>query len=335
MDLSTNYMGLNLKNPLVASASPLSKDVDNYKRLEDAGISAIVTHSLFEEQLVKENEDSEFFSSLGAESTAEAMTYIPETGMFALNPEEYLAHIATAKKNVNVPVIGSINGFSVGGWIKYAKRMEDAGADAIELNIYFVPTNPELPSSVIEGNYLDIVKAVKSSVAIPVAVKLSPFFSSMANMAKNLDDAGADALVLFNRFYQPDIDLDALEVKPNLELSTSYDMRLPLRWIAILHGHIRGSLAATSGIYTAEDVIKMIMVGADVTMLCSVLLKFGIDGVGDILKGVEMWMREHEYESIAQMKGSMSQKSCENPALFERAQYMKVLSSYSASEYSV
>ncbi|MCK5179113.1 MAG: dihydroorotate dehydrogenase-like protein [Candidatus Omnitrophica bacterium] len=328
MDLSTTYMGLKLKNPVVISASPLSKSMDNYKRMQDAGAAAIVNHSLFEEQILKESAISEHFSNLGTDSFAESLTYIPETGAYALDPNEYVEHIGKAKKMVNIPVIGSLNGFSSGGWTKYAKRMEEAGADALELNIYFVPTDPSLSGERIEENYLEIFRSIKSTVKIPVAVKLSPFFSSIANMATKLDDAGADAVVLFNRFYQPDIDLENLEVTPNLILSTPHDIRLPLRWIAILYGQIKGSLAATSGIYDAQDVIKMIMVGADVTMLCSVLLKTGIEYVNDILKDMQEWMKVHQYESVQQMKGSMSQKSCQNPDSFERAHYMKILQSY-------
>jgi dihydroorotate dehydrogenase (fumarate) len=328
MDLSTKYMGLELKNPIVASASPLSKNVDNYKRMEDAGIAAIVNHSLFEEQIIKENEASEFFSTEGTNSFAESLTYAPETGMYEMDPDEYVKHVAFAKKAVSIPVIGSLNGYSMGGWVKYAKRLEEVGADALELNIYFVPTDLESPGLNIEKNYLDIFQSIKSTVKIPVAVKLSPFFSSIANMAKNLDEAGADALVLFNRFYQPDIDLENLEVTPNLILSTPHDMRLPLRWIAILYGRLKASLAATSGMHNAQDILKMIMVGADATMLCSVLLKNGIEHANSILKDMEKWMEEHDYESIKQMKGSMSQKSCPNPDSFERAHYMKILQSY-------
>jgi dihydroorotate dehydrogenase (fumarate) len=328
MDLSTTYMGLELKNPIVASASPLSKNMDNYKRMQDAGVAAVVNHSLFEEQIIKEGEASDYFSNLGTDSFSEALDYVPEAGEYTLGPEEYIEHIAKAKKIVDMPVIASLNGFSKGGWIKYAKRLEEAGADALELNIYFVPTDPVFSSSKIEQNYLEIFQSIKSTVKIPVAVKLSPFFSSLANMAKQLDDAGADGIVLFNRFYQPDIDLENLEVTPNLILSTPHDIRLPLRWIAILYGQLQASLAATSGVYNAQDVLKLIMAGADVTMLCSVLLKNGIEYVSDILKEMQEWMKAHEYESVQQMKGSMSQKSCQNPDSFERAHYMKILQSY-------
>ena len=328
MDLSTTYMGLKLKNPIVASASPLSKNMDNYKRMRDAGIAAVVNHSLFEEQIIKENEASDYFSNVGTDSFAESLTYVPETGTYALDPDEYVEHIGKAKQVVDIPVIGSLNGFSMGGWVKYAKRIEEAGADALELNIYFVPKDPSLSGAKVEDNYLEIFQSVKSTVKIPVAVKLSPFFSSIANMVKRLDDAGADGIVLFNRFYQPDIDLENLEVSPNLILSPPHDIRLPLRWIAILYGQIKAGLAATSGIYNAQDVLKMVMVGADVTMLCSVLLKNGIEYVEEILKDMREWMKVHQYESVKQMKGSMSQKSCQNPDSFERAHYMKILQSY-------
>ena len=328
MDLSTTYMGLELKNPIVASASPLSKNMDNYRRMQDAGVAAIVNHSLFEEQILKENEASDYFSTLGIDSFAESLSYVPETGAYGIDPAEYIDHIAKAKKIVDIPVIGSLNGFSQGGWVRYAKRIEEAGADALELNVYFVPTDPAIPGSRVEENYLEIFQSIKSTVKIPIAVKLSPFFSSIANMAMRLDDAGADAVVLFNRFYQPDIDLENLEVTPNLILSTPHDIRLPLRWIAILYGQIKANLGATSGIYNAQDVLKMIMTGADVTMLCSALLKNGIEYVNDILKDMQEWMKVHQYESVQQMKGSMSQKSCQNPDSFERAHYMKILQSY-------
>ena len=328
MDLSTTYMGLSLKNPLVASASPLSENIDNFRRLEDAGIAAIVNYSLFEEQLTYEAHELQHYLTYGTDSFAESLTYFPESSDFILGPEEYLKHISKARQAVKIPVIGSLNGYSDGGWVKYAKKIEEAGANALELNIYFLPTDPNISSDRVEKIYLDILKSVKATVAIPVAVKISPYFSAMANMAKRLDESGADGLVLFNRFYQPDIDLENLEVVPNVLLSTPQAMRLPLRWIAILHSQVKASLAATSGIHQADDVLKMIMTGADVTMLCSTLLKNGIGHVTKILQDMELWMNEHGYISLKQMKGSMSQKSCESPQAFERANYMKALKSF-------
>lgn len=328
MNLSTRYMGLALNNPLVASASPLSENVGNFKKLEDAGVSAIVMHSLFEEQLSNEALEMDHHLNFGTESYAESLSFFPEPAEYKVGPEEYLDHIAKAKKSIAIPVIASLNGYTRGGWTKYAQNMEEAGADAIELNIYHIPTDLKESAQFVEQKYLDILASVKATVKIPVAVKLSPYFSNMANMAKQLDDAGADALVLFNRFYQPDIDLESLEVLPHVNLSTPQAMRLPLRWIAILHGQIGCSLAATSGIHSHLDILKMIMVGADVTMLCSTILKNGIRHITDIRQNIETWMEEHEYESIQQMRGSLSQKNCADPQGFERAQYMKTLQSY-------
>ncbi|HUU82500.1 MAG TPA: dihydroorotate dehydrogenase-like protein [Phycisphaerae bacterium] len=328
MDLSTTYMGLSLKNPLVASAGPLTAEIGTIRQLEDAGAGAVVLHSLFEEQLSHEAEELEHHLTHGAESFAEAVTYFPQAGAYKLGPDEYLEHVAKAKAAVGIPVIGSLNGASVGGWTEYARRIEEAGADALELNVYFVATDPSLTSSQVEDRYVDILKAVKKAVRVPVAIKLGPFFSAMASMAQRLDQAGADALVLFNRFYQPDIDLDQLEVVPNVVLSGPYEMRLPLRWMAILYGRVKASLAAARGIASAHDVLKMLMAGADVTQMLSVLLRKGPGEVSGILEGMKAWMEEHEYESVQQMKGSMSQKSCAEPAAFERANYMKTLQSY-------
>jgi dihydroorotate dehydrogenase (fumarate) len=328
MELKTKYMGLELKNPIVPSASPLTWSLDNVKTMEDNGASAIVVHSLFEEQISHESGELDHYLSYGTESFAEATSYFPEQDEYKVGPVEYLDLIADIKKAVGVPVIGSLNGVSNGGWVKYAKNMQDAGADAIELNVYYVPTNPNLTGSEIETMYVDVLKAVKESVTVPVAMKLSPFFTSTANMAKRLDNAGADALVMFNRFYQPDFDLEKLEVVPNLVLSTNWEMRLPLRWIAILFGQIKASLALTSGVHNSTDVIKSMMAGADVAMMASELLMNGIGRTNEILEGVKSWMEENEYESIEQMKGSMSQKSVQEPAAFERANYMKTLQSY-------
>ena len=329
MDLTTTYMGLKLKNPLVLAASPLSSDVDKIKRLAELGASAVVMYSLFEEQINHEIEEVDHFLSYGTESFAEALSYFPEPEEFHnLHAEEYLNQVSRLKKAVDIPVIGSLNGVSTGGWIDYARKIEKAGADAIELNTYYIATNPSLTAEKVENLYLENLKAVKKAVKIPVAMKLSPYFSAFANMATKLDKAGADGLVLFNRFYQPDIDLSALEVTPNLNLSTSAELRLPLRWIAVLHGNVNASLAATTGIHTAEDVIKMLMVGADVTMVASVLLKNGIGQIREILEGVKDWLEEHDYDSISTMKGSMSSKSIAEPAAFERANYIKTLQSF-------
>ena len=325
IDLSTTYLGLKLRTPLVASASPLSQEIDSIRRLEDAGASAIVLYSLFEEQLRQEQAELEHRLDAGTNSFAEAATFFPQPGEFRLGPEGYLKHIDQAKKAVTIPIIASLNGSSVGGWTQYARQIESAGADALECNIYFLPTDPELSSSDVEQRYIDIVNAVKSVVSIPVAVKISPFFSNMANMAKRFDEAGANALVLFNRFYQPDVNIEELEIEPNVLLSTPQALRLPLTWIGILYGRLRANLAATSGVHGHEDVIKLLMVGADVTMLCSTLLRNGIGHIRQIERGLVDWMREHEYASVQQMKGSMSQVRCADPGAFERAQYMKAV----------
>ncbi len=328
MDLTTTFMGLKLKNPIVPSASPLSKTVDGVKELEDAGASAVVVYSLFEEQIEHEAGELDHYMSYGTESYAEALTYFPSAGEYNLGPDEYLNHIRKLKENVGIPIIGSLNGVSSGGWMKYAKLIEEAGADGLELNVYYIPTDIKKEGMIVEEIYLRDLKKIKKNLKIPVAMKLSPYFSSMANMAKKLDESGADALVLFNRFYQPDLDLDNLEVVPNLELSSNWEMRLPLRWIAILYGKIKASLAATSGIHNFKDVLKVIMAGADIANMCSELLINGTERITVILKEIEEWMKEKEYESIEQMKGSMSQKSVADPAAFERANYMKALNNY-------
>lgn len=332
MDLRTTYLGLVLKNPIVPSAGPLSHSLDSMKRMEDAGASAIVMYSLFEEQIVHEAAEMEYYLSYGTESFAESLTYFPEVGDYNLGPDEYVEHLRKAKESLEIPVIGSLNGTSVGGWMNYAKKIEQAGADAIELNVYYIPTDPHLTSSDVEDRYAEILHAVKQSVKIPVAMKLSPFFSSLAHTAHRLVNIGAEGLVLFNRFYQPDIDLETLEVTPNVILSNSFAMRLPMRWIAILFGKVKTSLAATSGVHTAEDALKMIMVGADVTMMCSALLKHGPQHLANILKEMEQWMLQHEYVSIEQMKGSMSHKSVAHPSAFERANYMKALNKFKGFE---
>lgn len=328
MDLATTYLGLKLKSPIVPSASPLSEDLDNIKRMEDAGASAVVLHSLFEEQLRTERE--ELFNHLmrGTYAFSEALTFFPEPEEFQVGPEEYLKHIRKAKQAVCIPIVASLNGCSVGGWIDFAKQIEQAGADALELNIYFIPTAMEMSGREVEDIYVNILKAVKSAVKIPVAVKLSPFFSNMARMAKKLDDAGADALVLFNRFYQPDVEVESLEVRSTVLLSTPQALRLPLTWIGILYGRIKADLAATSGIHTAHDVIKMLMAGAKVTMLCSALFRYGIPRITVIENGLRQWMEEHEYKSVEQMQGSISQMKCGNPSAYERAQYIRALQTF-------
>lgn len=328
MDLSTTYLGLKLKNPIVPSASPLSHSLDSMKRLEDAGAAAIVMYSLFEEQIAHEAAELNHYLTYGSETFAEALTYFPEPQEYNLGPEEYVNLIRKAKESLHIPIIGSLNGISTGGWIKYAEKIEEAGADAVELNVYYIPTDAKLTAQDVEDRYLEVLNAVKTTVKIPVAMKLSPFFSSLANMAHRLDQAGAAGLVLFNRFYQPDIDLETLEIKPSVNLSTTQAMRLPMRWIAILYGRVKASLAATSGIHTAEDVLKMLMAGADVTMMASSLLKNGPQRISEVLAQMDQWMLEHEYISVAQMKGSMSQKSVADPSAYERANYMKVLQAY-------
>lgn len=328
MDLSTTYMGLKLKNPIVPSASPLSETVDSVKALEDAGASAVVLYSLFEEQIVHEENALDYFLTQKSESFAEALSYFPAKNDFKSGPVEYLELIRKIKESVNIPIIGSLNGVSVGGWMKYAKNIQEAGANALELNVYYIPTDANLPGSQVEQMYINNLQAVKENIKIPVAVKLSPYFSSMSNIAKRLDNAGADALVMFNRFYQPDFDLDNLEVIPNLTLSNKWELRLPLRWIAILYGQIKANMAATSGVHDYEDIIKVVMAGGDVAMVCSELLRHGVGRISQMLQNLSRWMEEKEYESIEQMKGSMSQKKVAEPAAFERANYMKMLQSY-------
>jgi dihydroorotate dehydrogenase (fumarate) len=325
MDLSTTYLGLKLPSPLVASASPLSRDVDGICRLEDAGASAVVLYSLFEEQLHQEEMDLQYHLSAGTESSPESISYFPQATEFHTGPDGYLNHIRKAKQAVGLPIIASLNGSTIGGWTKFAGEIERAGADAIECNIYHIPTDPTLSAADIEKVYLDVVSTVKATVTIPVAVKLSPYFSNLANMARRLDDAGADALVLFNRFYQPDIDLEELEIKPNVLLSTPQALRLPMTWIGILYGHIRCSLAGTGGVHSAEDAVKLLMVGANVTMLCSSLMRHGVNHLRHVDRELREWMEAHEYESVAQMQGSMSQVRCPDPGAFERAQYMRAV----------
>ena len=329
IDLSTTYLGLNLKNPLVVSASPLSEELRNLRRMEDSGAAAVVLPSLFEEQINVESSELNQFLQQGTESFAESLTYFPDMTGYNLGPDSYCEHVRRAKAAVGIPIIGSLNGASLGGWIQYAKKIQEAGADALELNIYYIPTSTGTTGAEVEKLYRDLVSAVKSSLRIPVAVKISAYFSSLANMAKRLEQAGADALVLFNRFYQPDFDLENLEVVPNLLLSTSHELLLRLNWVAILFGQIKPDLAITGGVHTAADVLKAMMAGARVVEMASALLRNGIGHLATLRKDMLAWMEEHEYESIRQMQGSMSQRAVADPAAFQRANYVRVLSSYS------
>jgi dihydroorotate dehydrogenase (fumarate) len=335
MDLSTSYLGLSLRTPLVASASPLSMNLASLQRLEDAGASAIVMHSLFEEQIHQEMHQLDHYLNYGVNSFAEALDYFPDLSHYNLGSDAYLQLISAAKASMRVPIIGSLNGVSHGGWTSHARKIQEAGADALELNIYYVAADVDVTGTAVEQMYLDVIRAVKESVTIPVAVKMNPYFGSMANMARQMATAGADALVLFNRFYQPDFDLERLEVVPHLVLSTSHELRLPLRWVAMLHGRVPVDFAITTGVHTHEDVLKGMMAGAKVTMMASELLRNGVERIGQIEAELVRWMTEREYASIRQMQGSMSQLHVADPAAFERANYMKVLQSWQQDPTSV
>ncbi len=328
MEIDTRYLGLRLDCPLVPSASPLSEEIGNLRKMEDAGAGAVVLHSLYEEQIEQEGLTLQHYLEHGSDSFAESLSYFPEPSEFRHGPDAYLEHVRRAKEAVRIPVIASLNGTTRGGWIDYARLIEAAGADALEVNLYHIPADVEATGRQVEERYLEVVRQVRSSLKIPLAVKIGPYFSALGEMARRLVEAGADGLVLFNRFYQPDIDLEALEVRPHVLLSTPPEMRLPLRWIAILSGRIDASLAATSGVHTHEDALKLLMAGADVTMLCSALLRHGIDHLRTVKEGLIRWMEEHDYASVTQMKGSMSQRSCADPTAFERASYMKALTGY-------
>jgi dihydroorotate dehydrogenase (fumarate) len=328
MSLTTNYLGLVLRNPIVASSSPLSHSVDSIRRLEDAGASAVVMYSLFEEQITFDSLYVDHYLRSGTNSFAESLSYFPEMDKYNVWPDEYLNLIRRAKESVDIPVIGSLNGVSAGGWINYAGLIEDAGADALELNVYYVPANVDLTGQEVEDIYLEMLRSVRRSVTIPLAMKLSPYFSSLGNIARRMVGEGADGLVLFNRFYQPDLDLETLQVAPRLVFSNSNELRLPLRWVAILYGRLLADLAITTGVHTSEDVLKGLMAGAKVTMMASELLQSGVRRIKEILGEIESWMDEHEYASVAQMIGSMSQQHCAEPAAFERANYMKTLDAY-------
>ena len=328
IDLSTTYLGLKLRNPLVASSSPMCGDVGNVRRMEDSGAAAIVLQSLFEEQIESESDELDRDIDRASEVGAESVSHFPELGHRVMGPETYLSHIVKCKQAVKIPVIASLNGTSPGGWLSYAKQMEQAGADALELNIYHIPVSADVTGEQVEQQYIELVKAVKAAVHIPVAVKLGPYFSSMANMARKLDATGVDGLVLFNRFYQPDYDLEALEVVPNLILSNSHELLLRLHWVAVLYGSVKADMALTGGVHCATDVVKSMMAGAKVAMMTSALLKRGISYLDTIATELLVWIGEHEYDSIKQMQGSMSRNAVPQPQAFERANYLKVLSSY-------
>ncbi len=325
IDLSTRYLGLRLKSPLVVSAGPVSKSLDAAKRAEDAGAAALVMYSLFEEQINREIHELDTFLTQGTESFAEAVDYFPESEVFLFDPDGYVEHLHAMKSALDIPIIGSLNGVSPGGWVQYARHMEQAGADAIELNVYFLATDPMLPSNVVEDNYVEVLEEVRKNVSVPVAVKMGPFFSNIPYMCRRFVDAGADGLVLFNRFYQPDIDLERLEVVPSVSLSSSADLRLPLRWIAILHGRVKTSLALSGGVHSGVDALKGLKAGADVTMMMAALLHHGPGFIGTVRQQMLEWMEANEYGSVEQLKGSMSHRAVPEPGAFERANYMKAL----------
>jgi dihydroorotate dehydrogenase (fumarate) len=330
-DLTTTYLGLSLKNPLVASASPLSKKLDRVRRLEDAGAAAVVMYSLFEEQITRESQQLDYYLSHTANHHAEALSYFPDLEHYNIGPEAYLEHLHRVKQAVQIPIIGSLNGISTGGWVEYARGIEQAGADALELNIYYLPTDPHIPSAELENAYVNLVRNVRRTIRIPLAVKLTPFFTTLPHIARRFVEAGANGLVLFNRFYQPDFDLDSLEVVPHLELSSSHDLLLPLRWIAILYGRIQADFALTSGVHQVQDVVKAMMAGANVAMLASALLRSGPASFTQLLSELSEWMEQREYVSIFQMRGSMSQHAVAEPAAFERADYMRALNTFDLS----
>ena len=328
IDLTTTYLGLQLKNPLVVSPSPLCQDVGRLSEMEDAGAAAVVLHSLFEEQIALNASDFDRTLAAQKDGYAEAVSYLPELHTYKLGPEEYLEHIRKAKAAVDIPVIASLNGATTGGWVRYAKLMEQAGADALELNIYHIATDPTRPASEVEQQYVDLVNDVRTAVKLPLAVKVGPSFSAFANLAHRLVGAGANGLVLFNRFYQPDLDVEHLEVVPSLTLSTSAELLLRLHWTAVLYGRVKADFAVTGGVHTGHDVLKAMMAGANVAMMASALLKHGIDHVATVRQEMLNWMEEREYESVAQMRGSLAQKAVKNPGAYERGNYIKVLSSY-------
>lgn len=325
MNLATSYLGLSLKNPVMPGASPLVDKLDNVRRLEDAGAAAIVLHSLFEEQITNDQIAEFAHTEYPAESFSEAVSYFPRMDDYALGPDRYLNQILRIKESVDIPVIASLNGISMGGWIDHARLIENAGADALELNVYYIATDPDEPGTAVEKRTLDILTAVKDSVTIPVAVKLSPFFSSPGHFAKQLDALGAAGVILFNRFYQPDIDIEELEATHRLDLSNSTELRLRLRWAAILHGHLKADIAVSGGVHTVEDIIKAIMCGASAVQVVSCLLKYGPSHIGELISGLSRWLEDHDYRSVDEMRGSMSLRHCPDPSVFERANYLRVL----------
>lgn len=330
MDLRTRYLGIDLANPIVPSASPMGQRVETLRALQDAGAAAVVLPSLFEEQIEHEEVQIAGALDVGAETFAEALTYLPDFEEYNTGADAYLHHLEAAKEELDIPVIGSLNGITVGGWLAHAKRIQEAGADALELNVYFIAADPEETADAVEERYVELVEAVRAEITIPLAVKIGPFFSSVGHIAHRLVAAGADGLVLFNRFMQPDIDLETLTVDPSLRLSGSEELALPLRWIGVLRDRVHASLACTTGVHTAEDALKALLVGADVTMMASALLHHGPTHVTTVLGGIEAWLAEHDYESVEQMKGSMSMRNVPNPVAFARANYSRLVTSFTS-----
>jgi dihydroorotate dehydrogenase (fumarate) len=328
MDLTTRYLGLSLKSPLVAGASPLTGEVDNIRRLEDLGAGAVVLPSIFEEQIERDEQLIEHMGTIGVDSYPEALTYFPAAASYRIGPAHYLDVLHHAAAATDIPIVGSLNGITDHGWVNYAGQMEQAGAAALELNIYFIPADPDVPGHEVEQRYITILKAIKQAVKIPVAVKLSPYFSAMGHMATQLVEAGADGLVLFNRFYEPDIDLGELTLLPNLELSTSAEIRLPLLWIGVMSGRVRASLAASTGVESADEVIKYLLVGADVVMTSSALLRHGLDYMKVLLDGLKTWLAARDLDTLDRIRGRLSQRNITDPTAFARANYIRVLQGY-------
>lgn len=330
VDMTTNYLGLQLTGPIVAGAGPLTGNVKHIKVLADAGAAAIVLPSLFEEQIKHDEMELYRLSDYQSEASAEASGFFPAVTNNSLGSRQYVKLVQSAKSAVDIPVIASLNGCSVHGWGRYAEMLVDAGADALELNIYFVPTDPQVTSTEVEQRYLDLVEEVRGSVSAPIAIKVGPFFTALPHFVQQLAKVGANGFVLFNRYLEPEIDTEHFQVQPHLELSSPSELRLPLRWIAILREHLTGSLAATSGIHSAADVLKALMAGADIAMLVSALLVNGPQSIRSILTEIEAWMVEHEYESLTQLRGCLSRSNCENPSAYERANYLKALTSFTS-----